>query len=206
MNRLAIGRFLWDIKTNLESAMGLEVLARGGRSLLSRLNCCVKDATTDLTRTELAATKDKRMLIYSGHDSTLVPVLCALGIYDGIVTLLKHYDDLDEYLLILLSPCIFCVDKWPPYAAHLALEVAALKSHPSELFVRAVYNNEEVNIFGYNASTWCPMEVFWKKLQYVACSPEEYRTESTRIGVQDHNKNTETVEDVAFTSKELQLR
>ena len=28
---------------------------------------------------------DAKMLIYSGHDSTLVPILCALGIYQGIL-------------------------------------------------------------------------------------------------------------------------
>lgn len=31
----------------------------------------------------LLANPAKKFLAYSGHDSTLVPVLCAFGIYDG---------------------------------------------------------------------------------------------------------------------------
>ena len=33
-----------------------------------------------------ASTEHAKMMIYSGHDSTLVPVLCALEIYDGMVS------------------------------------------------------------------------------------------------------------------------
>ena len=40
------------------------------------------------------------ILIYSGHDSTLVPLLCALGIYS---------------------------DEWPPYATYVALEICEYK-------------------------------------------------------------------------------
>ena len=34
--------------------------------------------------TTAAGLADVSIVIYSGHDSTLVPLLCALGIYDGI--------------------------------------------------------------------------------------------------------------------------
>jgi hypothetical protein len=32
---------------------------------------------------ELECARNKNVLVYSGHDSTLVPVLCAMGLYDG---------------------------------------------------------------------------------------------------------------------------
>eukprot|EP01032_Pedospumella_encystans_P024575 gene24575-27792_t len=151
LNRLAIGRFLWDLNG--------------------------KDAATDTFLTEQAAATGKRMLIYSGHDSTLVPVLCALGIFD---------------------------DKWPPYASHLTLEVAGSKTQPAELFVRAVYNDVETNVFGYADSPWCPLEVFWERLAQVAISPEEYSYESVRVRVSSAEEtDAGTAEDIALTSKEM---
>eukprot|EP00966_Prymnesium_polylepis_P079425 1840971-Prymnesium_polylepis.1 len=51
--------------------------------------------------------------LLSGHDSTLVPLLCALGVYDSV---------------------------WPRYAAHLELELA--RSEAGEHFVRLLYDGE----------------------------------------------------------------
>jgi lysophosphatidic acid phosphatase type 6 len=58
-----------------------------------------------------------KMLIYSAHDSSLVPILCALGIYN---------------------------DTWPPYASYLTLEFG---EQNGELFVRTLYNDEEMTLF-----------------------------------------------------------
>lgn len=52
----------------------------------------------------------------AGHDSTIVPILCALGVY---------------------------TDEWPPYASNLVLEVAVDK-HTGRGYVRAHYNDEEM--------------------------------------------------------------
>lgn len=84
LNRLAIGRFLWDLKNNLEASLGITSADQvaPSKSCFGFLGCG-SDTTTDVARTEQSAAANKRMLIYSGHDSTLVPVLCALGIYDG---------------------------------------------------------------------------------------------------------------------------
>lgn len=58
--------------------------------MLVDLRSALGENTAGLTRTgpstaaaEEAGAANKGLLIYSGHDSTLVPVLCALGIYDG---------------------------------------------------------------------------------------------------------------------------
>ena len=50
---------------------------------------------------EKATRNGKKLLIYSGHDSTLVPVMCALRIYDN---------------------------QWPPYASYLTLEMVTKKT------------------------------------------------------------------------------
>lgn len=97
-----------------------------------------------------------------------------------------------------------CTDKWPPYAAHLTLEVAASKRQPAKQFVRAVYNDVEMHVFGYADSPWCPLEVFWEKLSQVAISPEEYAYESMRVRVSStEGTDVSTAEDIALTSKEM---
>ena len=55
-----------------------------------------------------------KLVLYSGHDLTLTPLLKVLGIYDGA---------------------------WPPYASRLALEV--WRGADRQYFVRAVYNGRD---------------------------------------------------------------
>lgn len=55
------------------------------------------------------------LLLYAGHDSTIVPVLAAFGLYD---------------------------DVWPPYSAQIVLEVAHHESKPHEHWVRVIYNDQ----------------------------------------------------------------
>eukprot|EP00468_Gymnochlora_sp_CCMP2014_P000242 CAMPEP_0167743578 /NCGR_PEP_ID=MMETSP0110_2-20121227/2094_1 /TAXON_ID=629695 /ORGANISM="Gymnochlora sp., Strain CCMP2014" /LENGTH=512 /DNA_ID=CAMNT_0007627965 /DNA_START=1585 /DNA_END=3123 /DNA_ORIENTATION=+ len=57
-----------------------------------------------------------RMSVYAGHDSTLVPLLCAMGVYDG---------------------------KWPPYASNIVIELAE-NIETGQEWVRIQYNFEEV--------------------------------------------------------------
>jgi lysophosphatidic acid phosphatase type 6 len=66
---------------------------------------------------------DKKLLIYSGHDSTLVPLLCALDLYD---------------------------DQWPPYASYLVIEFFTKKSDGKK-YARTLYNDEVRNMFGGTA-------------------------------------------------------
>jgi len=107
---------------------------------------------------------------------------------------------------LLIVPHIFLArtsDKWPPYAAHLALEVAASTTCPSEMFVRAVYNGCDTAMFSQDA-VWCPLDLFWQNLRRVACSPEEYAEESQRVWERDDGgAHPETSEDIALTSKEV---
>lgn len=75
-NRLAIGRFLYDMLSDIRQH------------------------------------HNKQFLIYSGHDSTLVPLLCALGVFDH---------------------------RFPSYASYAALEFATRKD--GSTVVRIVYND-----------------------------------------------------------------
>ena len=104
MNKIAIGRFL--------------------NELLDDISHIGADNNTASKKLRQGSRKDvvpnANILIYSGHDSTLVPILCALGIYDY---------------------------KWPPYASYLALEIAEEKlSSGVKLWVRAIYNDEALAI------------------------------------------------------------
>lgn len=57
MNRLAMGRFWYDLFEDLELQ---------------------KDK-------KMNPINNPKIFIYSGHDSTLVPLLCSLGLYEGKV-------------------------------------------------------------------------------------------------------------------------
>jgi hypothetical protein len=70
-----------------------------------------------------------KLFVYSGHDSTLVPFLCALGVYD---------------------------DRWPPYASNLQIEVAEgqVSEGPRGLWVRVLFNDKEMQLPGAQG-VWC---------------------------------------------------
>jgi hypothetical protein len=64
-----------------------------------------KDSSTISTSDRAAMSANKKLLIYSGHDSTLVPLLCTLGVYDGeqMHNHARHstcYSYKNDYLLI----------------------------------------------------------------------------------------------------------
>jgi len=58
-----------------------------------------------------------KISIYAGHDSTLVPILCSLGVFD---------------------------DTWPPYASNIVLELA--EDSKGKHHVRVMYNNADTLI------------------------------------------------------------
>ena len=92
---------------------------------------------------------DKKMYIYSGHDSTLVPVLCVLGIYDNI---------------------------WPPYSSFLTIEIARSKT-TNDRFVKATYNDRDAIMTAIedNDSLWCPYEKFINRLKSMSLTYEQYQ-------------------------------
>lgn len=87
----------------------------------------------------------KKMLVYSGHDSTLVPVLCALKVYDN---------------------------QWPPYASYLTLEMVT-HTVTGARFVRASYNDRPVAMLGQDEML-LPYQTFVERLQALALDDERY--------------------------------
>ncbi|XP_072277661.1 lysophosphatidic acid phosphatase type 6 [Pyxicephalus adspersus] len=92
------------------------------------------------------ATPSRKLFLYASHDVTLIPLLMALGIFDG---------------------------KWPPYASDLTLEL--YQHQPSKAwFARLNYNGEEQVVKGCRAGL-CPLEDFLNALSEFALSPEDYK-------------------------------
>jgi hypothetical protein len=109
----------------------------------------------------LKGKSESKLLLYSGHDSTIVPFLCALGISDG---------------------------SWPLYASHLELEVAH-NIDDNELYVRAIFNNEEQIIEGCG-SVWCPYFRFKRKMEALIVSDSAYEMECGVMDEDDSNNNS----------------
>eukprot|EP00624_Nannochloropsis_granulata_P002940 evm.model.NODE_24869_length_11136_cov_18.837284.3 len=127
MTRLAIGPFLNEV---LE---GIEGKARGREG-----------------KREVAGGggKEEQVVVYAGHDSSIVPVLAALGIWE---------------------------DVWPPYAANIVLELAEEGAREGGRegghFVRVLYNDEERVLFGggeggrEGGEVWYPLDEFSEKVR-----------------------------------------
>lgn len=127
-----LGGFLWG-RLYQDFALNRLAIGRFVHEILRDLNAMLETSSK------------KKMLIYSGHDSTLVPILSALEIYDGA---------------------------WPPYAAYLTLEVAS-SPLSKDLFIGACYLGEVVPLF-HGKSRWCPLPLFIERMKEFALTPDEY--------------------------------
>ncbi|NXN96374.1 PPA6 phosphatase, partial [Rhinopomastus cyanomelas] len=103
-----------------------------------------KNLTEALDRSSPAG-KARKLILYACHDSTLIPILVALGTFDG---------------------------KWPPYAADVTLELYQHRQS-KEWFVRVSYRGEEQVVKGCRAGL-CPLKDFLAVLSQYSVSPEEY--------------------------------
>jgi len=141
VSRLAIGRFVKELLRDIDSSTGANASASASPN-----ETVFQEAAA--AASAVAATAQKKMLIYSGHDSTLVPLMCALGLYDN---------------------------QWPPYASYLVLEIVAKKGTGGEgdtRYVRALYNDEVRPLFG--EADLLPYDEFEARLQGVLITEEEY--------------------------------
>ena len=94
-----------------------------------------------------------KMALFSSHDSTVAPLLCALGLY---------------------------FDHWPPYASTVLLEVLSETQSPEVMYVRLIFNNKPQALpfckgprTGYYL---CPLADFKAKLAAITLSAAEYAT------------------------------
>ncbi|KFP80010.1 Lysophosphatidic acid phosphatase type 6, partial [Acanthisitta chloris] len=118
-----------------------EVLQMSIGLLFAALQKNIKEAIDPSTPAE----KARKLILYASHDSTLIPLLVALGTFDN---------------------------KWPPYAADVTLELYQHRQS-KEWFVRMSYRGEEQVVKGCRAGL-CPLEEFLKVLSQYSLSQEEY--------------------------------
>ncbi|XP_072253039.1 lysophosphatidic acid phosphatase type 6 [Leuresthes tenuis] len=90
---------------------------------------------------------NRKLFLYSAHDTTLIPCLMALGIFDM---------------------------KWPPYAADITLELHQNRQ-TSEAFVKVSYIGQDQLIPGCSG-VYCPLQEFKKVLSAYTLSSELYRS------------------------------
>ncbi|NXF01344.1 PPA6 phosphatase, partial [Smithornis capensis] len=109
--------------------------------LFSTLQKNIKAAVNPSTPSE----KARKLILYAAHDSTLIPVLVALGTFDH---------------------------KWPPYTADVTLELYQHRQS-KEWFVRVSYRGQEQVVKGCRTGL-CPLEEFLEVLSQYSLSPEEY--------------------------------
>ncbi|XP_071429099.1 lysophosphatidic acid phosphatase type 6 isoform X2 [Pithys albifrons albifrons] len=129
-----------------------EVLQMSVGLLLSTLQKNIKAAINPSTPSE----KARKLILYASHDSTIIPLLLALGTFDH---------------------------KWPPYASDVTLELYQ-HQQSKEWFVHVSYHGEEKVVRGCRAAL-CPLEEFLKVLSQYSVSPEQYnnlcsKTEGTQ--------------------------
>ncbi|TWW80926.1 lysophosphatidic acid phosphatase type 6 [Takifugu flavidus] len=86
---------------------------------------------------------ERKLFLYSAHDTTLMPCLMALGIFDM---------------------------KWPPYAADLTLELYQHRQ-TNEAFVKVSYVGQDQLIPGCSG-LYCPLEEFRKAVSAYSLSSE----------------------------------
>ncbi|XP_030327470.1 lysophosphatidic acid phosphatase type 6 isoform X2 [Strigops habroptila] len=102
---------------------------------------------TEAVDSSSPAEKARKLILYASHDTTLIPLMVALGTFDH---------------------------KWPPYAADVTLELYQ-HQQSKEWFVRVSYHGEEQVVKGCRAGL-CPLQEFLQVLSQYSVSPEEYNS------------------------------
>lgn len=90
---------------------------------------------------------NRKLFLYSAHDTTLIPCLMALGIFDM---------------------------RWPPYAADITLELHQHRK-TNEAYVKVSYVGQDQRIPGCSG-VYCPLEEFKQALSAYSLSSELYQS------------------------------
>ena len=177
VSRLAAGRFLGELLRDIDSSL-LPASASAGASAGAGAGAGVTNADTDTETVFYKGSEShapvpsnpsashKKILIYSGHDSTLVPLMCALGLYDN---------------------------QWPPYASYLTLEIIRKSGDSGDggdggddgMYVRALFNDQVRPLFRANntydtdeaeapSAALLPYAEFKDQLQGLLITEDEY--------------------------------
>ncbi|XP_023141720.2 lysophosphatidic acid phosphatase type 6 [Amphiprion ocellaris] len=90
---------------------------------------------------------NRRLFLYSVHDTTLIPCLMALGIFDM---------------------------RWPPYAADITVELHQ-KKQTNETFVKVSYTGQDQLLPGCSG-VYCPLQEFKQVVSAYSLSSELYQS------------------------------
>ncbi|XP_049449803.1 lysophosphatidic acid phosphatase type 6 [Epinephelus fuscoguttatus] len=90
---------------------------------------------------------NRKLFLYSAHDTTLIPCLMALGVFDM---------------------------RWPPYAADMTLELHQ-QQQTNKSFVKVSYVGEDLLIPGCSG-VYCPLEEFKQVLSAYSLSSDLYQS------------------------------
>ncbi|NWV01978.1 PPA6 phosphatase, partial [Upupa epops] len=123
------------------------------------LFCTLQKNLSEALDPSSPAGKARKLILYACHDTTLIPLLVALGTFDH---------------------------KWPPYAADVTLELYQHKQS-KEWFVRMSYRGEEQVVKGCRAGL-CPLEEFLEVLSQYSVSPEEYNHLCSQVEENQHTE------------------
>ncbi|NXM85546.1 PPA6 phosphatase, partial [Oenanthe oenanthe] len=124
--------FLLEDREILQMSVGL---------LLNTLQENIKAAVNPSNPAE----KARKLYLYASHDSTIIPLLLALGTFDH---------------------------KWPPYSADVTLELYQ-HQRSKEWFVRVSYRGEEQVVKGCKTGL-CPLKEFLEVVSQYSVTPKEY--------------------------------
>ncbi|XP_033468213.1 lysophosphatidic acid phosphatase type 6-like [Epinephelus lanceolatus] len=90
---------------------------------------------------------NRKLFLYSAHNTTLIPCLMALGVFDM---------------------------RWPPYAADMTLELHQ-QQQTNKSFVKVSYVGEDLLIPGCSG-VYCPLEEFKQVLSAYSLSSDLYQS------------------------------
>eukprot|EP00871_Galdieria_phlegrea_P004431 jgi/Galph1/498/GphlegSOOS_G5156.1 len=108
-------------------------------------------------RKSVKGTQPYKCMLYSGHDTTLLPLLCMLDIYD---------------------------DEWPSFGSFLSFEV--FSDSQGSFYVGVFYNGKQCRIPKCEDAIFCPWERFEEQMSFwilrdekTACQPDDPQSASS---------------------------
>lgn len=117
--------------------------------------------------------EEKKFVYYSGHDRTVSMILSGLN-YSSFLCAYNKFMGFEDSQSNQSDICL----KFPHYAANLLIELH--ESENKNTYVKIRYNGNYLPMCGYNNSTSCDYNIFWKKIKnfVVADFAKECKKES----------------------------
>lgn len=145
--RLALGRFIYELVDDISLSIDYPIHQQRNYTRYEPNHGENISHLTSYSRSININTSTK-MLIYSAHDATLVPILKVLGYPNS---------------------------NWPDYGAYITIEISKSKRDQHH-YAKVLYNHEEIVAPGCS-DVWCPLAKIFQLLEHYSISPSEYKLE-----------------------------